>query len=74
MVLVGNLGGRSKTAGRFLQFPGCGRAGHRTSAKVCLTLLHAVSDKRKTLGEPDQERRDIDTSGTLAERFAEEPA
>jgi hypothetical protein len=47
MVLVGNLGGRLKTAGRFLQFPGYGKAGHRTIAKVCLTLLHAVSDKRK---------------------------
>lgn len=67
MVLVGNLGGRLKTAGRFLQFPGYGKPGHRTIANFFLALLHAVGDKRKIFGEPDQELRDIDTSGPLAE-------
>lgn len=69
-----HLGGRLKTAGRFLQFPGYSKAGHRTIANFFQALLHAVGDKRKTCGEPDQELRDVDTPGPLAERLASEPA
>ncbi|MEN9634327.1 MAG: hypothetical protein RL077_2731 [Verrucomicrobiota bacterium] len=67
MVLVGNLGGRLKTAGRFLQYPGYKKAGHRTMSNFFLSLLHAVGDKREKFGEPDHELRDIDTAGPLAE-------
>lgn len=70
MVLVGNLGGRLKTAGRFLQFPGYNKAGHRTMSNFFLSLLHAVGDRREKFGEPDRELRDIDTAGPLTEILA----
>lgn len=70
MVLVGNLGGRLKTAGRFLQFPGYQKAGHRTLGNFYLSLLHAVGDKREKFGDPDLALKDIDTSGPLAEILA----
>jgi hypothetical protein len=70
MILVGNLGGRLKTSGRFLQYPGYKKAGHRTMSNFFLALLHAVGDQRENFGEPDRELRDIDTSGPLAEILA----
>ncbi len=70
MILVGNLGGRLKTAGRFLQYPGYNKAGHRTMSNFFLALLHAVGDRREKFGEPDRELRDIDTAGPLAEILA----
>ena len=70
MILVGNLGGRLKTEGRFLQFPGYNKAGHRTMSNFYLSLLHAVGDNRDKFGEPDRELADIDTSGPLTEILA----
>jgi len=70
MILVGNMGGRLKTAGRFLQFPGYKKTGHRTMSNFYLSLLHAVGDKREKFGEPDRELKDIDTAGPLAEILA----
>jgi hypothetical protein len=72
MVLVGNLGGRLKTAGRFLQYPAYQQhadqiPGHRTIANFYLALLHAVGDKREQFGEQDTKLEDIDQSGPLAE-------
>ena len=70
MVLVGNLGGRLKTNGRFLQYPGYQSAGHRTLGSFYLSLLNAVGDKRKTFGDSDAGLKDIDTAGPLAEILA----
>ena len=70
IVLVGNLGGRLKTAGRFLQYPSYQRAGHRTIANFYLALLHAVGDRREKFGEQDSKLEDIDQSGPLAEILA----
>ena len=70
MILVGNLGGRLKTAGRFLQYPGYKKAGHRTMSNFFLSLLHAVGDKREKFGEADRELENIDTAGPLAEILA----
>ncbi|MFM9117281.1 MAG: DUF1552 domain-containing protein [Planctomycetota bacterium] len=70
MILVGNLGGRLKTAGRFLQFPGYQKAGHRTMSNFFLSLLHVVGDKREKFGETDRELADIDTVGPLTEILA----
>jgi hypothetical protein len=69
-VLVGNLGGRLKTAGRFLQYPGYGKQGHRTLGNFYLSLLRAFGDERKMFGEADRGLADIDTSGPLAEILA----
>ena len=70
MVLVGNLGGRLKTAARFLQFPKYGDKGHRTMSNFYLSLLHAVGDKREKFGDPDLALQDIHTSGPLTEILA----
>ena len=72
MVLIGNLGGRLKTDGRFLQYPawqerGDQIPGHRTIANFYLALLHAVGDRRKQFGERDQNLKGTDQSGPLAE-------
>ena len=73
MVLVGNLGGRLKTAGRFLQFPTYQSAGHRTIANFYLSLLHAVGDRRTKFGDLDpalEGLRDVNQSGPLTEILA----
>ena len=70
MVLVGNLGGRLKTAGRYLQFPKYGGKGHRTMSNFYLSLLRAVGDKRDKFGDPDNDLKDIDTAGPLSEILA----
>jgi len=70
LVLIGNLGGRLKTDGRFLQFPGHGKKGHRTMENFYLSLLHAVGDKRESFGVKDTDLLDLDTAGPLAEIMA----
>ena len=75
LVVLGNLGGRLKTAGRFLQFPtyqndGNQIPGHRTIANFYLALLHAVGDKRESFGQPDPNIKGIDQSGPLTEILA----
>ena len=73
LVLLGNLGGRLKTAGRFLQFPTYQSASHRTIANFYLALLHAVGDKRKSFGEIDpalEGLRDVNQTGPLTEILA----
>jgi hypothetical protein len=70
MVLLGNLGGRLRTAGRFLQFPRYNKACHRMMSNFYLSLLRAVGDNRETFGEPDRELADINTAGPLTEILA----
>ncbi len=73
LVVLGNLGGKLKTAGRFLQFPTYQSAGHRTVANFYLALLHAVGDQRKSFGEIDpalEGLRDVNQTGPLAEVLA----
>ncbi len=70
LVLVGNLGGKLKTAGRYLQFPKYNTPGHRTLGNFYLSLLHAVGDKREKFGDSDLALKDIDTAGPLAEILA----
>jgi hypothetical protein len=70
LVLVGNLGAKLKTNGRYLQFPKYNTPGHRTLGNFYLSLLNAVGDNREKFGEPDRELADIDTSGPLAEILA----
>ena len=69
-VLLGNLGGRLKSGGRFLQYPEYGLNGHRTMANLYLALLHAVGDRRESFGEKDRELADINTTGPLSELLA----
>jgi len=70
MIRVGNLGGRLKTAGRFLRLPKYGAPGHRTMSDFYLALLRCVGDERETFGVPDKELKGIHTAGPLADILA----
>lgn len=70
VVLIGNLGGKLKTSGRYLQFPDYGKQRHRTMANLYCTLLHAVGKPRDEFGIPDQGLRDLDQKGVVAELLA----
>lgn len=67
VVLIGNLGGKLKTDGRFLRYPAYGEKGHRTMANLYLTFLHAVGKPRDQFGVPDVGLKDCDQTGPLTE-------
>jgi hypothetical protein len=69
MVLLGDLGGKLK-AGRYVDYPGYGRKGHRTTANMYLTLLHLAGAGRDTFGQPDPNLKDLDQTGPLSELLA----
>ena len=70
MVVLGDVGGRLKTRGRFLNYPKYGTAGHRTTAAFYTTLLHAAGAPRKTFGLADPSLKDLDQTGPLTELLA----
>ncbi len=67
VILLGNLGGKLKTAGRYLQFPQYGAKGHRTMANFYLGLLQAAGKPRDKFGVADPGLQDIDQSGAIGE-------
>ena len=67
IIAIGDLGGRLKTANRYLRYPWHGQKGHRTVANFFTTLLHAVGDHRARFGVPDLSLQDLDQEGPLAE-------
>ncbi|MEK0448723.1 MAG: hypothetical protein RL088_991 [Verrucomicrobiota bacterium] len=67
MLILGDLGGRIKTRGRFLCLPKYAAEGHKTTANFFLTLLEAAGAPRKTFGVPDGALRDVDTAGPISE-------
>ncbi len=69
MVLLGNVGGRLRT-GRYVDYPGYGRQGHRTTANMYVTLLQLAGSNRDTFGMRDQGLRDLDQTGPLTELLA----
>lgn len=69
MVVIGNMGGKLKT-GRYVDYPGYGRKGHRTTANMYLTLLHLAGVKRDTFGVADPNLKDLDQTGPLKELLA----
>lgn len=70
VVLIGNLGGRLKTAGRYLQLPSYGTAQHRTLANLYTTLLHAAGKPRDSFGVSDPKLKDLDQRGVVQELLA----
>ncbi|MEY4180433.1 MAG: hypothetical protein RLY70_4007 [Planctomycetota bacterium] len=54
MVLVGNLGGRLKTGGRFVNLPRYGAKGHATVAQFYTALLHAAGAPVNHFGMKDR--------------------
>ena len=69
MVVIGDMGGALKT-GRYVDYPGYGYKGHRTTANMYLTLLHLAGAKRDLFGVADPNLKDIDQAGPLSELFA----
>ena len=67
VVLIGNLGGRIRSGGRYLQFPAYGTPAHRTMANLYCTLLHAAGKPRDTFGTPDVGLRVVNAKGPLPE-------
>ncbi len=70
VVLIGNLGGKLKTAGRYMRFPAYGQKAHRTMANLYCTLLHAAGKPRDKFGVADIGLKDIDQTGPLSELLA----
>ncbi len=67
VIVLGNLGGKLKTAGRLLQWPGYGAKDHRTIANFYLSLLAAAGERRETFGVADPGLKDLDQKGPLSE-------
>jgi hypothetical protein len=67
VVLIGNLGGKLKTEGRYLQFPSYGSKAHRTTANLFCTLLHAAGKPRDKFGVADPGLKDVDQTGIVSE-------
>ena len=67
VVVLGDLGGRLRTGGRFLMLPPYGKPGHRTLANFHLTLLEAAGVSRESFGMPDVKLRDLNQKGPVAE-------
>jgi hypothetical protein len=69
MVVMGNLGGKLKT-GRYLDYPGYGQKGHRTTANLYVTLLQLAGANRESFGMADPNLKDLDLHGPLVELLA----
>jgi hypothetical protein len=67
VVLLGDLGGKLNTRGRYLQFPAYGTKSHRTMANLYCTLLHAVGKPRDKFGVADPGLKDADQTGVVSE-------
>ena len=67
VVMLGDLGGKLKTRGRYLQFPAYGTKSHRTMANLYCTLLHAVGKPTDKFGVPDPGLKDVNQAGVVAD-------
>ncbi|MFM8270840.1 MAG: DUF1552 domain-containing protein [Gemmata sp.] len=67
VVLLGDLGGKLRTRGRYLQFPAYESKAHRTMANLYCTLLHAVGKPADKFGVADPGLKDASQSGVVAE-------
>lgn len=70
VVLLGDLGGKLKPGGRYLQFPRYGGPQHKTMANLYCTLLHAAGRPRDKFGVADPGLKDSDQAGPLPELLA----
>ena len=70
VILLGNLGGKLKTEGRYLQFPHYASKNHRTMASLYCTLLHAAGKPRDKFGVNDPGIKEANQSGVLGELLA----
>ena len=71
LVIVGNLKDKMKLGGRYLNFPGYGKPGHRTIGCLYNSFLRSVGTNQETFGrvDPDLDLRAMQT-GPLTELMA----
>lgn len=72
MLVIGNLGGKLNSAGRYLAYPSYGRANHRhTICNWFTTLCHLAGIPQDLFGQPDMALGKLeDQSGPLEELLA----
>ncbi len=68
--MLGNLGGKLKTNGRFLEYPSYGKPGHKSIGTLYTSLLHAVGDEQDKFGNIDLAIDKDATHGPLSEILA----
>ena len=68
-VMIGSAGGRIKT-GRYVDYPGYGHLGHRTTSNMYTTLLQMAGSRVEHFGMKDPKLKDLDQSGPLSELLA----
>ncbi len=63
LLLVGNPGGRLKTGGKYINYPGYGKPGHRTIGSFYTTLLQVAGSQQETFGrlDPDLDEASMQT-------------
>ena len=68
LVIVGNLKGKMKLGGHYVNYPGYGKPGHRTVGCLYTTFLNSVGQNQQTFGriDPDLDLKAMQT-GPLAE-------
>ena len=69
MVVFGDMQGKLRT-GRYVDYPGYGQPGHRTTANMYVTLLNLAGSSRDHFGVADPNLKDFDQYGPLAELLA----
>jgi len=70
VVLLGNLGGRLRTNGRYLEYPRYGTRGHKTIGTLYMAFLRAVGDRRERFGNVDLALNADSTGGPLTDILA----
>ena len=65
-VMLGNAGGKLKS-GRYIDYPGYGQLGHRTTANLYTTFLNVAGSPAERFGMLDPNLKDLDQSGPLTE-------
>ena len=68
-VMLGNAGGKLK-AGRYVDYPGYGMLGHRTTANLYTTFLNIAGNNAERFGMADPNLKDLDQTGPLTELLA----
>ena len=68
-VVLGNAGGKLKS-GRYIDYPGYGYVGHRTTANFYTTLLNLAGSPAERFGMADPNLKDLDQTGPLTELLA----
>jgi hypothetical protein len=69
VILLGTLGGRIRSNGRYLHYPTYQARGHRTISNLYLSLLQAAGDVRESFGLRDPGLKDVEEPGALPELF-----